>query len=96
MVECHRTRFVPDHALIAFAGDITLAAAKSLVESRLGAWKKAGVPKPAVADPAPIGSAKGYLIARPTVSVTTAAGTTRSHVRGDAFMLRLGAVYSLF
>ena len=25
MVEFHRTRFVPDHALIAFAGDITLA-----------------------------------------------------------------------
>jgi hypothetical protein len=39
----------------------------------------------------------GYLIARPTISITTAAGTTRrSDTRGDAFMLRLGAVYSLF
>jgi zinc protease len=35
MLECHRTRFVPDHALIAFAGDITLADARKLVESRL-------------------------------------------------------------
>jgi hypothetical protein len=38
----------------------------------------------------------GYLVARPTLSVTTSAGTTRSHIRGDAFMMRLGAVYSLF
>ena len=61
MVECHRTRFVPDHALIAFAGDITLAAARTLVESKLGAWKKAGAPKPPVAEPAPAGPTKGYL-----------------------------------
>ena len=36
MVEFHRTRFVPDHALIAFAGDITLADARKLVEAKLG------------------------------------------------------------
>ena len=45
MVECHRTRFVPDHALIAFAGDITLADARKLAETKLAAWKKAGVAK---------------------------------------------------
>ena len=38
----HRTHYVPDHAAIAFAGDITLADARKLVESKLGAWKKAG------------------------------------------------------
>ena len=42
MVEAHRTRFVPDHAVIAFAGDITLADARKLVETKLGAWKKSG------------------------------------------------------
>ena len=36
MVEAHRTRFVPDHAVIAFAGDITLADARKLVETKLG------------------------------------------------------------
>jgi zinc protease len=83
MVECHRTRFVPDHALIAFAGDITLPAARALVESRLGAWKKAGVPKPPVAEPAPAGSAKGYLIARPGSVQTTFVVGTQSMIRTD-------------
>ena len=46
MVEFHRTHYVPDHALIAFAGDISLAEARKKVEAGLGAWKKAGVPKP--------------------------------------------------
>ena len=47
MVEFHDTRFVPDHALIAFAGDISLADARKMVEAKLAAWKKAGVAKPA-------------------------------------------------
>jgi zinc protease len=46
MVEFHRTHYVPDHALIAFAGDISLAEARKKVEAGLGAWKKAGAPKP--------------------------------------------------
>jgi predicted Zn-dependent peptidase len=83
MVECHRTRFVPDHALIAFAGDITLAAAKSLVDSRLGTWKKAGIAGPAVADPAPGGAAKAYLIARPGSVQTTFVVGTQSMTRTD-------------
>ena len=36
MVEFHRARFVPDHALIAFAGDITLVDARKLIEMKLG------------------------------------------------------------
>jgi zinc protease len=46
MVEWHRTKLVPDHALIAFAGDITLADARKLAETKLAAWKKSGTPKP--------------------------------------------------
>lgn len=42
MVEFHRTHDVPDHALIAFAGDISLAEARRKVETELAAWKKAG------------------------------------------------------
>jgi zinc protease len=66
MVEWHRTHYVPDHALIAVAGDISLADARKLVESKLGVWKKAGVPKPTVADPAAPGAPKVVVVARPS------------------------------
>ena len=78
MVEFHRTRYVPDHALMAFAGDISLAEARKLVESKLGAWKKAGAPKPPVAEPAPAGRRRCYLIARPGSVQTTLRTWARS------------------
>jgi predicted Zn-dependent peptidase len=65
LVEFHRTHFVPDHAGMAISGDISMADARKLVESRLGAWKKAGVSVPAVTDPMPIGGTKIYFVARP-------------------------------
>jgi len=65
LVNQHRTRFVPDHAVLAIAGDISMAAARKLVESQLAGWKKAGAPAPAVSDPEAIGPAKVYFIARP-------------------------------
>ena len=83
MVEYHRTRFVPDHALIAFAGDITLADARKLVDTKLGAWKKAGVPKPAVTDPPPAGPAKVYLVGRPSSVQTSLTVGTQSMTRTD-------------
>jgi zinc protease len=86
MVEFHRTRFAPDHGLIAFAGDITLADARKLIETKLASWKKAGVPKPAVTDPPAEGAAKVYLVARPN-SVQT------SLVVGGQSMKRIDADY---
>ena len=65
MVEWHKTKYVPDHALIAFAGDITMADARKKVEARLGAWKKAGVPNPTVEEPPPAGAPKVTLVNRP-------------------------------
>ncbi len=65
MVEFHRTHYVPDHALIAFAGDISLAEARKKVEAGLAAWKKTGGPNPSVAEPTAPGSPKVTLIARP-------------------------------
>ena len=81
MVEAHRTRFVPDHALIAFAGDITLADARKLVETKLGGWKKAGVPKPAVNEPLPLGPSKVYLVSRPSSVQTSLTVGTQSMTR---------------
>jgi zinc protease len=74
---------VPDHALIAFAGDITLAGARKLVESRLGTWKKTGVPKPKVTEPAAAGPAKGYLVVRPSSVQTTLIVGAQSMTRTD-------------
>lgn len=65
MVEFHRTHYVPDHAAIAVAGDITFDEAKKLVESRLGGWKKAGVALATAHEPPAMGPAKVLLVDRP-------------------------------
>ena len=65
LVDFHKAHYVPDHAVIAFSGDITMAAARKAVESRLGAWKKAGAQAPAVQDPGEPGPGKIYFVARP-------------------------------
>lgn len=83
MVEYHRTRFVPDHALIAFAGDITLADARKMIETRLSAWKKAGVPKPSTTQPPAPGPPKVYLVARPSSVQTSLMVGTQSMTRTD-------------
>ena len=83
MVEFHRTHYVPDHALIAFAGDISMAEAREKVEASLGSWKKAGVPKPAVEEPHAPGAPKVTLVARPgsvqTLLRVGAPSMTRTH-----------------
>jgi len=71
MVQFHQTHYVPDHAAIAFAGDITLADARKLVETKLAAWKKSGAAATDVKDPPPSGPPKVYLINRPNSVQTT-------------------------
>lgn len=83
LAEFHRTHYVPDHAAIAFAGDISMAEARKLVETKLGAWKKAGAAESAVVDPPPMGPPKVYLIARPGSVQTTLYVGTQSMTRRD-------------
>ena len=83
MAEFHRSRYVPDHAAIAFAGDISLAEARKLVDAKLGAWKKSGAVKPTVSDPPPAGKPKVYLISRPGSVQTTLQIGTQSMTRTD-------------
>lgn len=83
MIEVHRTRFVPDHAVIALAGDITLAEARRKVEARLAGWKKAGTRRPTVENPPPLGPAKVYLVARPDSVQTNLIVGTQSMTRKD-------------
>lgn len=83
LVEFHETHYAPDHAVVAFAGDITLAAARKLVESKLGAWEKTGKPKPAVEDPPAAGPPKVYLVNRPNSVQTTLMVSAQSMTRTD-------------
>jgi zinc protease len=61
----HRARYVPDHAVIALAGDITLADAMKKIQARFGAWRKAGAAAPSVADPGTLSDPGVHLVARP-------------------------------
>jgi predicted Zn-dependent peptidase len=79
----YKSHYVPDHAVLAFAGDITVDQAKSLATKYLGEWKKAGVPEAKVSNPAPIGPAKVYLINRPNSVQTTFYVGTQALLRTD-------------
>jgi zinc protease len=74
LVEFHRTHYVPNGAVLAIAGDISLAQARMLAESRLGAWKRAAplvsaagsaTPIVPITDPEPTTGSRIYLVARP-------------------------------
>jgi zinc protease len=66
LVTFHRTHYLPDHAVLAIAGDVSMLQARIVVESRLGSWTKGTDPVPiAVPDPAPVNDSRIYFIARP-------------------------------
>ncbi len=65
MVTFHQTHYVPDHAVIAIAGDISYEQARTLVTAKLGEWKKSGSPRPVARDPGATGPAKVWLVDRP-------------------------------
>lgn len=76
LAQFHKAHFSPDFAALAVAGDTTLADVRKLVESHLGAWQKAGIKEPPVADPPPIGPARVFLVARPdSVQTNLVVGT---------------------
>ena len=77
LVEFHRARYVPDRAVLAIAGDITVAQARALAESRLGAWKKSVTPVAApISEPAPVSGSRIHFVARPgSVQTNLVVGT---------------------
>jgi zinc protease len=76
LVEFHRTHYVPDRAVIAIAGDMTLAVAKQKVEAALGGWKKSGGDMPATQDPTALKGPSVSLVARPgSVQTSLIVGT---------------------
>lgn len=76
LLDFHRSRYAPDHAVLALAGDVSMFRAKLVVDQKLGAWKKKDVASDVVSDPAPIEGAKIFFIARPnSVQTNLVVGT---------------------
>ncbi len=76
VVAWHKAHYVPDHALIAVSGDITLAAAKQAFEAALASWPKSSSAAASVAEPAAMGAGRVSFIARPgSVQTTLMVGT---------------------
>jgi zinc protease len=65
LVEYHRERYTPEYAVLAIAGDISMAEARAMVDKVLADWKPRGSKAPTVSDPAPIGPSAVSLIVRP-------------------------------
>jgi zinc protease len=64
LVAFHRARYVPDHAVIAIAGDISMADAMKKIQARLATWKKTGAPAPTVTDAATLQKPGIFLVER--------------------------------
>jgi zinc protease len=65
LVEFHKAHYVPDRAVLAVAGDISLAQAKARAEAVFGAWKKAGAAIAPQVEPPPAAGPSISLVARP-------------------------------
>lgn len=83
LAEFHRAHYVPDHAVIAIAGDISYEQARAMVEARLGGWGKAGQPMPMATQPPPTGAARVYLVDRPNSVQTSLVVGTQAIERTD-------------
>ena len=84
MVAFYQTHYVPDHAAIAFVGDISYDQARTLVESKLATWKNAGTPVVAATNPKPAGPARVFLVDRPNSVQTSFVVGALSVDRTDA------------
>jgi zinc protease len=71
LVSFHKTKYVPDHAVLAIAGDITMAQARKVIDAHLGGWAKAGVPAPQTGEPPAPPAGQVHLIDRPNSVQTT-------------------------
>jgi zinc protease len=83
LVEFHKTHYVPDHAAMAIAGDISMAEARKLIEAKFSRWAKVGTPAVTSTDPAAAGPPKVYFVARPNSVQTSLVVGTQSIQRTD-------------
>ncbi len=84
LVEFHKTRYVPDRAVLAVSGDITMAQARAKAETAFAAWKKSGVAIAAQTEPAALTGPSISLVARPNSVQTSLRIGTQSLQRTDS------------
>jgi zinc protease len=66
LVAFHRAHYLPDRAVLAVAGDVSMFQARVVVEAKLGGWTKPPVSvTTAVPQPAAVDQSKIYFVARP-------------------------------
>jgi zinc protease len=71
MVQFHRAHYVPEHAVLALAGDISLAQAKALAESTLSGWQRSSnASDVAPTDPTALSGPTISFVARPNSAQT--------------------------
>jgi zinc protease len=67
----HKAKYVPDHAVLAIAGDISMAEARKVIDAHLGGWAKAGVPAPQTTEPPAPPAGQVHLVDRANSVQTT-------------------------
>jgi zinc protease len=92
LVEFHKTHYVPDRAVLAVTGDITLEQAKAKAEAAFGAWKKSGAALAPQTEAPPLAGPSVSLVARPNSVQTSLRIGTLSIERKDPdfFALTVG------
>jgi zinc protease len=83
LVDFHKAHYVPDRAVLAVSGDITLAQAKEKAEAAFGSWKKSGATIAATEDAPPVSGPSIALVVRPGSVQTTLLVGTQSIRRTD-------------
>jgi zinc protease len=83
LAKFHRERYLPDYAVFAIAGDISMADAVKKITAEFGGWKKAGVAVPQVTDPASLAKPGVYLVERPDSVQTNLVVGTQAIKRSD-------------
>ena len=65
LVAFHKAHYVPDRAVLAVSGDISLAQAMARAEAAFGGWKKSGAAIEPQSEPAPAAGPSISFVARP-------------------------------
>jgi len=83
LVEFHKTHYVPDRAVLAVTGDITVEQAKQKAEAAFGGWKKSGATIAAQTGAPPVSAPSISFVARPNSQQTSLRIGTQSIERTD-------------
>jgi zinc protease len=76
LVGFHQDHYAPDHAVLAIAGDVTMAVAKPKVEAALASWAKSSSEIAAVTEPPAVNGPTVSLVDRPnSVQTSLVVGT---------------------